>query len=60
MLQDEFRAQFIGDKVEVLVEDEKPLQGRCERYFMVKLSEIVDSEVIKGDLVYRILGKDLA
>ena len=43
----------------MLVEKEQPLQGRCERYFMVELGEKVGYEVKKGDLVYGVLGEDL-
>jgi threonylcarbamoyladenosine tRNA methylthiotransferase MtaB len=32
-----FREQFIGETCEVLLEDTKPLSGRCERYFIVKV-----------------------
>jgi threonylcarbamoyladenosine tRNA methylthiotransferase MtaB len=37
-LQDKFRTQFLGERVTVIAEDTaKTPQGRCERYFMVKI-----------------------
>jgi threonylcarbamoyladenosine tRNA methylthiotransferase MtaB len=35
----QFRSQFIGQTVTVLLEDTKPQSGRCERYFKVFLDE---------------------
>jgi len=36
-LQAKFRAQFVGEKVGLIVESTRPLRGRSERYFMVEL-----------------------
>ncbi len=51
-LQAQFRRQFIGRQVEVLVENTRPPKGRCERYFMVNLSEYAGaSKFRKGQIV---------
>jgi threonylcarbamoyladenosine tRNA methylthiotransferase MtaB len=51
-LQEQFRRQFEGQKVRVLVEGLHPLQGRCERYFMVDLSRSPDAAKLRrGDVV---------
>ena len=34
-----FVEQFIGETCEVLLEDTEPLSGRCERYFLVKVTK---------------------
>jgi threonylcarbamoyladenosine tRNA methylthiotransferase MtaB len=34
-----FREQFIGETCEVLIEDAQPTSGRCERYFIVKVTK---------------------
>jgi len=49
----EFRGQFVGERVEVLVENTRPGQGRCERYFMVDLGDIEGLTV--GQVVSTIL-----
>jgi len=50
--QSRFRRQFIGQDVEVLVENPRPPMGRCERYFMVNLSDLPDAAKLrKGQLV---------
>jgi tRNA A37 methylthiotransferase MiaB len=33
-----FRSQFVGETVDVLIEDTNPPAGRCERYFVVNLT----------------------
>jgi len=43
-LQAKFRAQFVGEKVGLIVESTRPLRGRTERYFMVELDEKETSE----------------
>ena len=51
-LQARFRRQFIGQDIEVLVENTRPPMGRCERYFMVDLSDLPDAATFqKGQLV---------
>jgi threonylcarbamoyladenosine tRNA methylthiotransferase MtaB len=51
-LQEQFRRQFEGQKVRVLVESLRPLQGRCERYFMVDLSRLPNAAKLRrGDIV---------
>jgi threonylcarbamoyladenosine tRNA methylthiotransferase MtaB len=51
-LQEQFRRQFEGQKVRVLVESLRPLQGRCERYFMVDLSRLPNAAKLRrGDVV---------
>lgn len=32
-----FREQFVGETCEVLIEDNEPMSGRCERYFLVQV-----------------------
>jgi threonylcarbamoyladenosine tRNA methylthiotransferase MtaB len=57
-LQTKFRQQFIGKKVEVVVENTRPPKGRCERYFMVDLSHLPNAGTLKkGQLVNLILNK---
>lgn len=59
-LQAEFRSRFIGEKVGVLVEQTAPdnlPQGRCERYFMVRLNNGKNYE--KGQLVFTTLHSDI-
>lgn len=57
-LQDEFRRKFIGQPVEVIVENTRPPKGRCERYFMVDLSGLPNAESLqKGQRVRMILNK---
>jgi threonylcarbamoyladenosine tRNA methylthiotransferase MtaB len=36
-LQKDFKNQFKGENVKVIIESKTPTQGRCERYFIVKL-----------------------
>ncbi len=51
-LQAQFRRQFIGETVEVVVENTRPPKGRCERYFMVDLSSLPEAAKLKkGQLV---------
>ena len=49
--QADFRRQFTGEKVGVIVEELEPPRGRCERYFMVDLDRSQDYQ--KGQLVYK-------
>ena len=48
-LAKKFRLQFAGERVSIIVEDTNPPQGRCSRYFMVKLPH--HKNIQKGDLV---------
>ena len=55
-LQEKFRRQFIGEKVNVIVENESPVYGRCERYFMVQCDDSeATAEYTKGQLIQAIL-----
>jgi threonylcarbamoyladenosine tRNA methylthiotransferase MtaB len=46
-LQEQFRRRFVGHTASVLVENLRPLRGRCERYFMVDLSTLPDAAKLK-------------
>lgn len=51
-LQDKFRRQFIGETVQVILENIKPPQGHCERYFMVNCSDVEQHEPLrKGQII---------
>jgi tRNA A37 methylthiotransferase MiaB len=51
-LQEQFRRQFVGQSVSVLVETLRPPRGRCERYFMVDLSKHPSAPTLRrGDNV---------
>jgi threonylcarbamoyladenosine tRNA methylthiotransferase MtaB len=51
-LQQQFRRQFVGTTARVLVENRRPLKGRCERYYMVDLSHLPDAAKFhRGDCV---------
>jgi MiaB/RimO family radical SAM methylthiotransferase len=55
-LQVEFRRQFIGERLGVIVERLGPVRGKCERYFEV---EVAGAEgVKKGHLVFGTLGEN--
>jgi threonylcarbamoyladenosine tRNA methylthiotransferase MtaB len=55
-LQEQFRRQFVGQPVSVLVESLRPLRGRCERYFMVDLNNAPMAFKLKrGDIISVIL-----
>ncbi|MBM4102827.1 MAG: tRNA (N(6)-L-threonylcarbamoyladenosine(37)-C(2))-methylthiotransferase MtaB [Planctomycetes bacterium] len=55
-LQELFRRRFERQKVRVLVESLRPLQGRCERYFMVDLGRLPNAAKLRrGDVVETIL-----
>jgi threonylcarbamoyladenosine tRNA methylthiotransferase MtaB len=55
-LQEQFRQQFIGQPVSVLIENLRPLRGRCERYFMVDLDKLPTASKLKrGDVVSVVL-----
>jgi threonylcarbamoyladenosine tRNA methylthiotransferase MtaB len=44
-----FRKQFIGEIVQVLIEDEVKNSGRCERYYEISVTS--DSHLTKGQIV---------
>lgn len=51
-LQEDFKTQFVGSTVSVLIETLRPPRGRCERYFMVDLSGLPEASKLKrGDIV---------
>jgi len=50
-LGEKFRSQFAGENVSIIVEDTAPPQGRCSRYFMVKLNPAGLQDIRKGDLI---------
>ena len=50
-LQKEFRSQFIGQKVQIVVEDTNPVKGRTERYFLAQFPEIKPDSIKKGDIL---------
>jgi threonylcarbamoyladenosine tRNA methylthiotransferase MtaB len=50
-LQKNFRNQFIGEKVKIIVEGTDPVKGRCERYFMVDCPQLNGNKIKKGDLI---------
>jgi threonylcarbamoyladenosine tRNA methylthiotransferase MtaB len=55
-LQEKFRRQFIGQKVNVLVEALRPPKGLCERYFMVDLSGLPQAARLRrGDVAETVL-----
>ncbi|MFI4913238.1 MAG: tRNA (N(6)-L-threonylcarbamoyladenosine(37)-C(2))-methylthiotransferase MtaB [Sedimentisphaeraceae bacterium JB056] len=54
-LQDEFRKQFAGEKVSLIIENEKKQTGRCGRYFEVKLK---GTNLKKGTFTYAMLEND--
>lgn len=55
-LQENFRKQFAGEKVGVIVEETKPVKGRTERYFMVEFDKSETQK--KGDHIFGILQED--
>ena len=55
-LQGKFQRQFAGERVGVIIEKERPVAGRCERYFMVTLPDA--RGIHRGDMVYGRLGTD--
>ncbi len=57
-LQEQFRRQFIGQKIHVLVESLRPPKGRCERYFMVDLSHLPNAAKLqRGQVLETILAE---
>ena len=56
-LQRQFRRQFVGERVSVLVEAGNPPAGRTERYFQVKISDLEGvgqagaGEIVEGKLL---------
>lgn len=55
-LQEQFRRQFAGERVGIIIEKERPPAGRCERYFMVNLHG--GNNFRRGDIVYALLSSD--
>jgi threonylcarbamoyladenosine tRNA methylthiotransferase MtaB len=52
-LQAEFRQQFIGERLGIIIEAMDPPRGRCERYFMVNADELKGIKNPKlGQLVF--------
>ena len=52
-LQEKFRRQFIGETVEVILEQTRPPHGRCERYFRVDCSALEHKESFqKGQILH--------
>lgn len=49
-LAKEFRQQFIGENLEVIIEDEKSCSGRTAQYFEVKITNAPDS-LKKNDVI---------
>jgi threonylcarbamoyladenosine tRNA methylthiotransferase MtaB len=56
-LAEKFRKQFIGETVEVLIEDEVKKTGRCERYY--EISVISDKILNKGQIVKCKISEDV-
>ncbi len=54
-LQKDFRMQFRGDKISVIVENAEKQTGRCGRYFMVKLT---NTNLKKGEFTCARLKDD--
>ena len=52
-LQQQFRQQFIGEEMTVIIESQHPPKGRCQRYFMVEQN--TDQHLETGDMVTTIL-----
>ena len=51
-LQKKFKSKFKGQKLQIIIESVKPPRGRCERYFMVKASELKGAKKLRlGQLV---------
>lgn len=55
-LAQKFQSKFIGQKVEVIIENEKEKSGLCERYYTVKL--IGKQNLQKGSLAYGKIRND--
>lgn len=53
----EFRKQFIGEKIDVIIENPAKPSGRCGRYFEVTVNGLPEN-IKKGDMVSAILNKD--
>lgn len=54
-LQKDFRKQFAGEKISLIVENEEKQIGRCGRYFEVKL---IGPKLKRGQFTYASLNKD--
>ncbi len=52
-LQEQFRRQFIGEEMSVIIEALDPPRGRCQRYFMVEPN--TNQRLETGDMVSTIL-----
>lgn len=50
-LQQQFRNQFTGQKVQIVVENLNPIKGRTQRYFLAKFPEINPDNIKKGDIL---------
>jgi threonylcarbamoyladenosine tRNA methylthiotransferase MtaB len=46
-----FVEQFVGQTCEVLIEDDKTMSGRCERYFMVKVKSKNEKVKRKNEII---------
>ena len=55
-LQNQFRQKFIGEEIEVVVEQTSPPKGRTGKYFMVEINNA--QKFKKGDLVKAVLNED--
>jgi len=51
-LQARFRAQFVGEKVGIIVEKTGPVRGRSERYFMVEFDEKETADFSQEGCIY--------
>ncbi len=57
-LQEKFCRQFIGQTVHVILENETPPFGRCERYFMVETDHAnLPAGLKKGQVVEVLLRR---
>ena len=56
-LASEFRNEFIGEKVGVIIENEKEKTGKCERYYTVEVRS--DKNFTKGQLIYAKIANDV-
>ncbi|MDD5011369.1 MAG: tRNA (N(6)-L-threonylcarbamoyladenosine(37)-C(2))-methylthiotransferase MtaB [Phycisphaerae bacterium] len=56
-LAENFRKQFVGETVEVLIEDEVKKTGRCERYYEISVTS--DKSLNKGEIVKCKINEDV-
>lgn len=47
-----YKKQFIGEKIGIIIENEKKQIGRCERYFEVQISPNTPRKYKKGQLIF--------